>query len=100
MIIELLLSMVFKSSKNIAKLVLTALADHMTLKAFQLIVDVRYCKFRIFCENFIFGNSVIRPICHVKNLRIGHLPTSVKAIVIRPIFKGFIFRKLHFCEVL
>ena len=44
MIIELLLSMVFKSSKNIAKLVLTALADHMTPKAFQLIVDVRNCK--------------------------------------------------------
>ena len=67
MIIELLLSMVFKSSKNIAKLVLTALADHMTPKAFQLIVDVRYCKLEKFCENFIFTNSVIRYICHVQN---------------------------------
>ena len=38
----------------------------------------RYRKFRNFCENFIFANSVKRHVCHVKNLRIGHdLATSV-----------------------
>ena len=44
-ITELLLSMVFKGtalSRNVAKLVLTALADHMTPQAFQLIVKVSY----------------------------------------------------------
>ena len=43
MITELLLSMVFKGtalSRNVAKLVLTALADHVTPPAFQLIVNV------------------------------------------------------------
>ena len=36
------------------------------------------CKFRNFCEGFIFPNSVKRHICDVINSQLGHdLPTSV-----------------------
>ena len=39
-------------------------------------------------------NSIITHFCHLKNSPIGHdLPTSVNAIVITPICKGFIFTK-------
>ena len=42
-ITELLLSMMFKDavlSRNVSKVVMTALADHMTVSATELIVDV------------------------------------------------------------
>ena len=31
-----------------------------------------YCKFGNFRENFIFGNSIKRHICDVRNSRLGH----------------------------
>ena len=42
-----------------------------------------YCKFRNFCENFIFANSIKRHVCAVRNSRLGHdIPISVNNRVI------------------
>ena len=52
-------------------------------------VAAQYCKIEIFCENFIFANSIKRHICDVKNSRLGHdLLISVKDRVISP-FRRF-----------
>ena len=58
------------------------------------------CKSGIFCDNFIFANSVKRHIWDVKNLQLGHdLPISVKDILILPFREDLIFTKLCLCEV-
>ena len=57
-----------------------------------------YCKFEIFCENFIFAHNFKRHVCNDKNLQLKHdLPTSVNGRVISPFCEGFIFR-VKFCE--
>ena len=61
---------------------------------------ISYCKFENFGENFIFMNSNKRHIWDVNNLQLGHdLPTSVNDRVILPFCEGFIFTKLHICQV-
>ena len=51
----------------------------------------KYCKLGIFCENFIFANSVKRHICNDKILRLRHdLPISVNDRVISPFGRGFL----------
>ena len=53
-------------------------------------VQVSNCKFGNFHANFIF-----RPICDIKNLRLGlNLPLSVNDRVISLFSEGFIFMKL------
>ena len=43
------------------------------------LLNLEYCKFGNFCENFIFPNSVKRHICKILNSRLWHdLPTPVK----------------------
>ena len=56
-----------------------------------------YCKFGKFHENFVFSNSIKRPICDVKNSWLGHeLPISIKE---RVISQWFCFTKLCICAV-
>ena len=53
-----------------------------------------YCKSRIFCENFVFANSIKRHICDAKNSRLGHdLPISVNDRVISAFREDFKFRE-------
>ena len=60
-----------------------------------------YCKFENFRKDFIFLTSIERHIFHIQNLRLRKdLPISVNDRVISPFHKGFIFTKLHICEVL
>ena len=60
----------------------------------------QHCRFGNFCENFIFANSIKRHISDVKNSRLRQdLPISIKDRVIMPFREGFIFTKLHMCEV-
>ena len=55
------------------------------------------CKSVNFRKNFIFANSVLRHICEIKILRLGHdLPRSVNDRVITSFSECFIFTKL--CE--
>ena len=61
---------------------------------------INYCKFGNFSDNFIFANSIKRPICNVKKLQLApDLPISVNTRVFSLFLKGFIFTKLHICEV-
>ena len=54
----------------------------------------KYCKFRIFLENFIFAKSVKRYICNIKNLQLGHdLPITVTDRMLYPFCESFIFTK-------
>ena len=58
------------------------------------------CQFRYFRKKFVFANSVIRHICHIKNSQLGHdLPTSVNNRMISLFRECFIFTKLRRCEV-
>ena len=58
------------------------------------------CRFEIFCENFIFMNSIKRHISDVKNSRLRQdLPISINDRVILPFCEDFIFAKLRICEV-
>ena len=62
-------------------------------------IEICYCKYVNFRENFIFAKSVKRHICNVKNLQLGHdLPLSVNDILISPFHKDFIFTKHGLCE--
>ena len=57
-------------------------------------LNLHYCKFRNFPENFIFANSNKRHVCNVKNSLLGHdLPTSVNDSDFA-ISRGFTFTKL------
>ena len=59
-----------------------------------------YCKFEIFCKNFIFLNSVKRHIWDVENARLRHdLHISVNDRVISEFGEDFIFTKLRIYEV-
>ena len=46
--------------------------DWVLKKGFCTDMTSKYCKFRNFCENFIFANSVKRHICNVKISRLRH----------------------------
>ena len=61
----------------------------------------KYCKFRNFRENFIFVNSIKRPICDVRKSRLGHdICISVNDRVILPFHEGFHFTKLRINKTL
>ena len=54
----------------------------------------------MYCKLGNFRERVIRHICHVKSLQLGHdLPTTVNDRVIPPFLEGFIFKKLRTSEV-
>ena len=64
------------------------------------VINESYCKFRNFCANFIFANSVKRHFCELKKSQVEHdLPISVKDIEILPFPERFIFTKLRKCKV-
>ena len=65
----------------------------------QILILVCDCKFRNGRDNFIFGNSIKRHICDIKNWGLGHdLPISVNGRVVAPFCESFIFTKLRTCE--
>ena len=68
----------------------------------QNYIDLVFCAVNpeILAIIFIFANSLKRHICDVKSSQLGHdIPISVNNRVILPFSKGFIFMKLHICEV-
>ena len=63
-------------------------------------LQIQYCKFGNFCENFIFVNSVKIHISDILNSRLGHdLPISVNDRVILPFCEDFTFAELCIWEV-
>ena len=59
------------------------------------LLNLTYCKYRNFRENFIFVISVKRHICGVKNSRLGNdVPISVNDRVISPFREDSLFMKL------
>ena len=59
-----------------------------------------YCRFGNFHENFIFTYCIKRHISDVKTSRLRQdLPILINDRVILPFHEGFIFKKLHKCEV-
>ena len=59
-------------------------------------VEIIYCRFGNFRENFIFANNIKRHMSDVKNSRLRQdLPTSLNERVILPFREGFIFTQLR-----
>ena len=64
------------------------------------VVEIIYCEFENFLENFIFANSINRHFCDVRISRLVHdIRISVNDSVILPFLVGFNFTKLRICEV-
>ena len=72
----------------------------MSLKGDQLeILFSVYCKFGIFCDNFIFANGIVRRICDVKNSEQRHdLLISVNDRVILPLQRVLFSRNLAYAK--
>ena len=63
------------------------------------LLNLEYCKFRNFRENFIFPHSVKRHICNILKSRLWHdLPTPVKGKEFFPFCEGILYTKLRICE--